>query len=111
VRAEVAGGEMTAWRCRAEAEAVPRAFRGSAVRGAEEGRAGPGVPLALAVISPAAVEILLVKEEMAQPVQDAASLGCGVLIRGAPVVEASAVLGGGKTVSAIVETNLRIRCI
>jgi hypothetical protein len=63
----------------------------------------------LVVISPAAVEILLVKEEIAQPVQEAASLGCGVLIRGAAVVEGSAVLGGGKTLSAIVDVNLRIR--
>jgi len=111
VRAEVAGGEITAWRWSAEAEAVPGAFRGSAVRGADADRAGAGAgaPLALAVISPAVVEILLVKEEIAQPVQEAASLDCGVLIRGAPVVEASEVFGGGKIVSAIVEANLRIR--
>ena len=107
VRAEVAGGEITAWRCRADAEAVLGALRDSVVRGADEGRAGLGVPFGLVDISPTAAETLLVKEEMAQPVQEAASLGCGVLIRGA-AVEASAALGGGKTVSAIVEANLRI---
>lgn len=108
MRAEVAGGEMTAWRCRADAEAVPGGLRDSVVKGAEEGRAGLGVPLGLVVISPTAAETLLVKEEMAQPVQEAASLGCGVLIRGAAVT-ASTAFGGGKTVSAIVEANLRIR--
>ncbi len=109
VRAEVAGGEMTAWRWRTDAEAVPGSFRGSAVRGTDEGRAGPVTPLALVVISPEAVEILLVKEEMAQPVQEAASLGCGVLILGAAVVDTSIVLGGGRTVSDILDANLRIR--
>ena len=108
MRADVAGGEMTAWRCRAEAEAVPGGLRDSVVRGAEEGRAGLDAAFRSAVISPTAVETLLVKEEMAQPVQEAASLGCGVPIRGV-AVEDSTAFGGGKTVSAIVEANLRIR--
>lgn len=98
---------MTAWRCRADAEAVPGSLRGSVVKGAEEGRVGLVGPLGLVVISPTAEETLLVKDEMAQPAHEAASVGCGVLIRGA-AVEASAAFGGGKTVSAIVEANLRI---
>jgi len=111
VRAEVAGGEMTAWRWSAEAEVVPGpgGLRGSVVKGAEDGRAGLAEPLGLVVISPTAEDTLFVKEEMAQPVQEAASLGCGVPIRGADV-EASTAPGGGKTLSAMVEANLRIRC-
>ncbi len=112
MRAEVGRGEMTAWRWRAEAEAVPGGLRGSVLKGAEEGRAGLAEPLGFGfgfvVISPTAEETLLVKEEMAQPVQDAASLGCGVPIRGA-AAEASTAPGGGKTVSAMVDANLRIR--
>jgi hypothetical protein len=98
----------TACRCKAEAEAVPGVRRGSVVDGAEEGRGGP---LESDVISPAAAETLLVKEEMAQPAHDAASLalGWGVLMRGAAPADASVVLGGGRAVSAIEDANLRIR--
>ena len=60
-------------------------------------------------MSPTAADTLLVKEEMAHPVQDAASIGCGVLIRGVFVVDNSAALGGGNTVSGMDEANLRIR--
>ena len=83
--------------------------RASFGMGAELGRvAETGVPLELGSISPAAVEILLVNEEIAQPAQEAASLGCGVLIRGVVAV-ASEVAGGGKTLSGIVDANLRTR--
>ena len=111
MRAEFAGGEITACRCSVDAEAVPWfGRRPSLVNGTELGRAdGFDVPFAVGWISPTAAETLLVKEEIAQPVQDAASLGCGVLIRGAVALDAS-ILGGGNTVSAIEEANLRTRC-
>lgn len=109
VRAEVVGGEATAWRWRADADAVPGGRRDSDV-GAEEGRVGFAVALEAGEISPAAVETLLVKEEMAQPVHEAASLDWGVLIRGVGVADVS-VVGGGKTESGIVDANLRTRCM
>lgn len=110
VRAEVAGGEATACRWRADADAVPGSLLGSDV-GAE---AVCGVFVAPFetddVISPAAAETLLVNDEMAQPVHEAASLGCGVLMRGVGVADVS-VAGGGRTVSGIVAANFRTRCI
>ena len=111
MRVESAGGVATAWRCNTDAEAVPGAgLRTSLVKGAEFGRdVGAAVPFELGWISPAAAETLLVNEEMAQPVQEAASLGCGVLIRGVLEFDVSAALGGGSTVSGIVEANLRTR--
>jgi hypothetical protein len=55
-----------------------------------------------------AVVILLVKEEMAQPVQVRPSLGTGVPIRGV-VPLAAVVPAGGCTVSGKVAAYLRIR--
>ncbi len=77
VRVEAVGGEVTAWRWRAEADVVVGRRRGSAMRGAEEERGALAeVPLGAAVvISPWAAESLLVKEEMAHPAHEAASLG------------------------------------
>lgn len=75
VRADVAGGEATACRWRADADAVPGGRRGS-VTGAEAGRDGFVAPFEAGdEISPAAAETLLVNEEIAQPVHEAASLG------------------------------------
>jgi len=112
VRAEAAGGEETACRCSAdaEAEAVPAAGRRTSFAvGAEFGRAaGTDVPFEAGCISPAAVETLLVNEEIAQPAQEATSFACGVLIRGVFAV-ASAVAGGGNAVSAIEDENFRTR--
>lgn len=77
MRVERAGGVATACRCNVDAEAVPGAdLRISFVRGAEFGRElGAAEPLELGWISPAAAETLLVNDEIAQPVQEAASLG------------------------------------
>ena len=77
MRVESAGGVATAWRCNEDAEAVPGdGFRTSLVRGAEFGRdVGAAALFELGWISPTTVETLLVNEEMAQPVQEAASLG------------------------------------
>jgi len=60
-------------------------------------------------ISPAACEILLVKDEIAQPAHEAASVATGVPIRGADEEVAFSVVGGGNTVSGMVEANLRMR--
>lgn len=112
VRAEVAGGDATACLWRADADAVPGARLGSDV-GAEAGREGLATPFAFAgddEISPAADETLLVNEEIAQPAHEAASLGCGVLIRGVGVADVS-VVGGGRTESGMVAANFRMRCI
>ena len=110
MRLDAGGGEVMACLCRADADAVvPGVLRGSVGGGREEGRGGWEEPLALDWISPAAVESVLVNEEIAQPVQEAASLGWGVLIRGAEPADASAMVGAGMTVSGIVEANLRIR--
>jgi hypothetical protein len=65
------------------------------------------VPLESGWISPAVEETLLVNEEMAHPVQEAVSLGSGALMRGAAEPDESAAEGAGKTVSGIVEANLR----
>lgn len=73
----------------------------------ERGFVGTGVDVDW--ISPTAVDTLLVKEEMAQPVHEAASLGWGVLIRGAPALVESVAAGGGNTVSAIVLACFLIR--
>lgn len=112
MRAEFAAGETTICRCNADAEAVPGfGRRGSLVNRRELGRAdGFGVPFAVGWMSPVAAETLLVKEEMAQPVQEAASLGCGVLMRGAPALDVSTALGGGNAESAIEKANFRMRC-
>ena len=77
MRVERAGGVATACLCRADAEAVPGAGRRiSLVKGVELGRGvGEAAPFALGWISPTAAETLFVNEEMAQPVQEAASLG------------------------------------
>lgn len=108
---EVREGEATAWRWRVDAEAVAVMVVGrriSLLAGCELGRI-LGVVVPLDWISPAVEETLLVKEEMAQPAQEAASLGWGVLMRGAVAFEESTAVGGGRTVSAIVEACLRIR--
>jgi hypothetical protein len=84
--------------------------RRSLDKGAELGRASKaGVPFKVGWISPAAVDTLFVNDEMAHPVHEAGSLGCGVLIRGAAVVDAPAALRGGNAVSAIDDANLRTR--
>ena len=77
MRVERAGGVATACLCSADAEAVPDAgLLISLVEGAEFEREARAVdPLELGWISPTAAETLLVNEEMAQPVQEAASLG------------------------------------
>lgn len=94
VRAEAVGGDATAWRCSADADAVGRAGRrGSLAIVAVFGLGGASL-FDVACISPTAEETLLVKEEIAQPVHEAASLGCGVPIRGVAEVEASEVVGG-----------------
>ena len=63
---------------------------------------------AFGCMSPLAVAILFVKDEMAHPAHPAASL-CVVPIRGTgPFAEA--VAGGGKTVSGSELPYLRIRC-
>ncbi len=77
MRVERAVGVATACRCNADAEAVPgTGLRTSLVKGAElERDVGAGDTFELFWISPVAAETLLVNEEIAQPVQDAASLG------------------------------------
>lgn len=62
----------------------------------------------LSWISPAAWATLFVKEDIAQPVQEAASLATGVLIRGVVAV-ADSLVGGGSIVSGMVDANLRVR--
>jgi len=92
-----------------DAEAVIGAGRRtSLVAGTELGRV-TCVAALLDWISPAVDETLFVNEEMAQPAHDAASLGWGVLMRGADAFDASTAVGGGKTVSGIVEACFRIR--
>lgn len=103
-----------AWRWRADAEAEARtgALTGL-VSSVEGGRARVLAEAATeeeGSMSPAAVDILFVNEEMAQPVHDAASLGWGVPMRG--VVELEFVrpasgAGGGRTVSGIWLAALR----
>lgn len=96
------GGEVMVWRCRADAEAVARMGRVAGFSRAEEGADGEDGSM-----SPAAVESLLVKLEIAQPAQEAASLACGVLMRG--VVETERLgASGGSAVSAISAAALRI---
>ncbi len=75
MRPDAAEGEATACRWRTDAEADPSVRRGSVGNGAEVGCVAFEVPFAEDVISPAAAETLLVNEEMAQPAQEAASLG------------------------------------
>lgn len=109
VRVEGAGGTATACLCNADAEAVPETGRRvSLAKGAEfRGDARDGAPFEPGWISPAAAETLFVKEEMAQPAHDAVSLGWGVLICSVVEFDVSAALGGGNTVSGIVDANLR----
>ena len=111
MRVDSAGGVATASRCKADAEAVPGAgLRTSLVKGVGLGRVvGAAAPFAFGWISPTAAETLFVKDEMAHPVQEAASLGCGVLIRGVFELDVSAAVGGGNTESGIVEANFRTR--
>lgn len=77
--ADVVAGVATAWRWRADADAVAGAGAGrreSFDRGAELGRVvGVDEPFVADCISPAAAETLFVNEEIAQPVQEDASLG------------------------------------
>lgn len=105
---EAGGGDLTACRCSEEADEVGFLVPGPGPGdGAGRGVAVPdAVPLVC--ISPAAEDILFVKEEMAQPVHEEPSLGCGVLMRGALPVS---VLGGGRTVSAMLEAAFRIFCM
>ena len=110
MRVERAGGVATTWRCTADAEAVPGAgFRAALVDSVEFGRdvGAAAAPLELGWISPAAAGTLFVNDEIAQLVHEAASLGCGVLIRGVFEFVVSTALGGGNTVSGIVNANLR----
>lgn len=109
VRVDDIGGDATAWRWSADADAVAAGRRVSLTTGIEAGRGAGASPLEVAWISPAADETLLVKEEIAQPVQEAASLDCGVLIRGVADIGVSAV-GGGSAVSGNEEANLRTLC-
>ena len=81
------------------------------VVGVETGRVRDGLvtvsPSGLAAISPLAAAILFVKEEIAQPAQEAASLD-GVPILGvAPLAETAP--AGGRAVSGRVEPYLRTR--
>lgn len=83
VRVETAGGVAIACRWRTDADAVLGARRRtSLVCGAEGGRGAVPLEMEFDWISPAAEETLFVNEEIAQPVQEAASLGWGVLMRG-----------------------------
>lgn len=105
VRVEVGGGDVMAWRWRADAEAEARtgALTGL-ISNVEGGRARELAGEAEGSMSPAAVEILLVNEEMAQPVHDAASLGWGVPMRGVvelELVRPASGAGGGRTLSGI----------
>ena len=100
---------MTACLCKADAEAVPGVRFASLPRGADDDLVVGGV-MEAACISPAAVDILFVNDEIAHPAQEAASLDCGVLIRGAVLPELSEAVGGGSTVSAIVDACFRILC-
>lgn len=108
VRVEAGGGDVMAWRWSADAEAEARTGTFNVlVSNDGVGRArvlADGVAEDEGSMSPAAVEILLVNEEMAQPVQDAASLGWGVAIRGVVEFELerpASKAGGGRTLSAI----------
>ena len=105
VRVEVGGGDVMAWRWRADAEAEARTGTLTAlVSSVGGGRARVLADEEDGSMSPAAVEILLVNEEMAQPVQDAASLGWGVPMRGVVEVELvrpASGAGGGRTLSGI----------
>ena len=111
MRVESAGGDATACRCSADADAVPGVgLRTSLVKGVELGRiVGSAATIALGCISPTAAETLFVKDEMAHPVQEAASFGCGVLIRGVFELDVSAAVGSGNTESGIAEANFRTR--
>lgn len=109
--AEAGGDDLKAWRWGVEEEAE----EGESAREVVMGRLGGGMegPLAAGVgeeedwMSPATAESLLVKEEMAQPAQEAAddSVGCGVLIRGPPP---AAVDSGGRAVSGMLAAAFRI---
>lgn len=77
MRVEVAGGEVTACRWRVDADAVTGfGRRVSFGVGMEFDRGfGGAVPLEDVWISPVAEATLLVNDDIAQPVQEAASLG------------------------------------
>ena len=101
--------DVRAWRAKVLAEDVRCV---GSETGVEEERLRAGVtPLGLdefAWISPLAAAILLVKEEMAQPAQEAASFE-GVPIRGVAPFVVDAAPAGGRAVSGSVEAYLRIR--
>lgn len=102
-------GDLTACRCRVEADDVAVAGRDRTgdVTFAWSCVDADAPLLADGSISPAAVCSLLVKDEIAQPAQDAVSLGLGVLMRGL----ASPVVGsGGNTESGMSAADLRTLC-
>lgn len=87
---------MTACLCKEDVDALAGfvCFCSSTI-GVELGLAsGTVIPFAAGCISPTAVDTLLVNDEMAHPVQDAASLGCVVFILAEEEVVESAALGG-----------------
>src|SRR5690606_8142532 len=100
------GGDATACRWSVDAEARPPLF-GTVGLGEV---AGLGVVVPFAWISPAAVDSLLVKDDIAQPAHDeeAGSLACGVPIRGAG--ELSDAFVGGRALSGMASPALRIFC-
>lgn len=103
---------MTACLCKEDVDALAGfvCFCSSTI-GVELGLAsGTVIPFAAGCISPTAVDTLLVNDEMAHPVQDAASLGCVVFILAEEEVVESAALGGGRTVSGNVNPYFRTRC-
>lgn len=102
MRVDVGGGDVIAWRWSADAEADARTGTLTALVSSVGGGSARVLADEEGSMSPAAVEILLVNEEMAQPVQDAASLGWGVPMRGVVELErAASGAGGGRTVSGI----------
>lgn len=75
MRVEAGGGDVMACRWRADAEAEARTGTLTALVSSVGGGRARVLADEEGSMSPAAVEILLVNEEMAQPVHDAASLG------------------------------------
>ena len=105
---------LRAWRARVLAEEDEgRVDSRDGVAGEEEERVSVGAlgaerPLGLEAISPLAAAILLVKEEMAQPAQEEASLE-GVPILGVAPFVVAAVPVGWRAVSGRVDPYLRTR--
>lgn len=112
VRISVGGtGLLRAFLCKLDSELVfGRAGSVLGFGGADEDRGSravcEAVGLGFASISPLAVDILFVKEEIAQPAQDVSF--CGVPILGV-VPFVVAVFGRGRTVSGSVVPYFRIR--